>query len=648
MVSDIVRTICAEFSSANAKRVLAEIIQHHRVQVSPGFRDAAQRTAEMLKNGGLKTEIFSFPSDGKTHYFSYLSPEEWHATEASLWLTRPKREKLADYSAERLSLIQRSAPCRTEAQIVVLQDGEERSEYRNIDVAGKIVLTKGDLRRVYELAVEAHGALGIVYDGIRKVSGFRDRYTVPDAVADARFAWTPKDKRCFGFVISARNGERLRALIAEETERGRTCTAQAKVNASFREGEIQVVSGFIPGATDEEVWLIAHLCHPEPSANDNASGAATVVESARTLASLIRTRKLPNPRRGLRFLLVPEILGTCAYLASRRKIKAIAGCNLDMVGQNQSLCGSSFLIERTPHASASFTDILLQRIQDELMREATPFSGSASYPLFRHAVTPFSGGSDHAVLSDPTIGIPSPMLIQWPDYYYHTNQDTLDKVDAKMLRLAGVMASSYVYFVAHADHAMVNWLVQQVVAHLKTEVIQFLRSREGDDGRIVTREIEILRELVLRTLDSLKSFEMGDLRQARSDLRRFLAAELKASGRGEAPQKRKRSTLSPYEKRASTLVPFRTFKAPANVRSHRHLLTEREKDALHTLQKKYSKVFSQAPVLAQYWMDGKRSLLEITELIEFETSSKDMAPLFMQYFKILTRIGLIGMKAGPR
>lgn len=648
MIRTLLKEIEAEFSSFNAHRILAGIIRYHRIQASPGFRKAAEYAAEVLKKAGFTPEIISFPSDGKTHYFSHLSPEEWEVAQAELWLINPKMEKLADFFDDKLSLIQRSVPCRVEAPIVALQDGEEREEYQNIDVKDKIVLTKGNLRRVYELACEEYGAIGILYDGIREIPNFRSRLTNPEALSYTSFFWTPKDKRCFGFVISPKKGEELRELIRDERKKGKTCKLKAVVDASFKKGEIEVVSAFIPGESREEVWIVAHLCHPQPSANDNASGAAVLLESARTIQSLIKSRRLSKPKRGLRFLLVPEMLGTCAYLSSRDISNVIAGCNLDMVGQNQSKCGSSFLIERTPHASASFTDFLLQRIREELLCEVSPFSGSACYPLFRHAVTPFSGGSDHAILSDPTVGIPTPMLIQWPDYFYHTNQDTLDKVDPRMLKLIGMLASTYAYFIANADKRMLDWFLNELIAGLKIEVISFFRSKLKNSKEIEQRELKMLRDVILRKVDSMKCLGVGKLDIAKSELRRFMGSELKAAHRLGLVQQLGKKTMSRWEREASELVPSRLYKGPVNLRSHRHLLTNREKDKLHRLRKKYSREFSQIPVLAQFWMNGKRSLLEIAELVEFEISSKDIVRFLVPYFKILARIGLIGLKVRKR
>ena len=54
----------------------------------------------------------------------------------------------------------------------------------------------------------------------------------------------------------------------------------------------------------------------------------------------------------------------------------------------------------------------------------------------RLADVPASGGSDHALWLDPSVGVPCPMLIQWPDRYYHTDHDTPDRCDPDSLALA--------------------------------------------------------------------------------------------------------------------------------------------------------------------------------------------------------------------
>jgi aminopeptidase-like protein len=49
-------------------------------------------------------------------------------------------------------------------------------------------------------------------------------------------------------------------------------------------------------------------------ANDNASGCAAILETARVIKKLADEGKTPPLKRSIRFLFVPEISGTIAYL----------------------------------------------------------------------------------------------------------------------------------------------------------------------------------------------------------------------------------------------------------------------------------------------------------------------------------------------
>src|SRR6185503_6658671 len=113
-----------------------------------------------------------------------------------------------------------------------------------------------------------------------------------------------------------------------------------------------VVTAVIPGAdaAGEEIVFSCHLCHQKPGANDNASGAAAILEAGRALSSLIRRGEIERPRRTIRFIWPPEINGTLAYFAQHpevvRRMKAAVHC--DMVGGNYSITKSVLHVTHTP------------------------------------------------------------------------------------------------------------------------------------------------------------------------------------------------------------------------------------------------------------------------------------------------------------
>ncbi|RME34310.1 MAG: DUF4910 domain-containing protein, partial [Thermoflexia bacterium] len=286
------------------------------------------------------------------------------------------------------------------------------------------------------------------------------------------------------------------------------------MDTSLYDGSLEVVEAFIPGESDEEILLVAHLCHPQPSANDNASGAAALLEAACAIAALIARGELSPPRRTIRFLWVPEITGALAWLAANEGHipRLVAGLNLDMVGQDQEQCGSSLLVESPPHALSSFAGVLLACLRALLLPEVKTFGGVGRYPLFRTADVPFGGGSDHAVFSDRSVGVPMPMLGQWPDRFYHTSADTPNRVDPKMLGRVAALSGLYAYWLAQAGEREALWLARELSARFRRGVIGDLQAAltEADEDAAPGRE-EVRRRL---------EYQVGCHRKALESVRR--------------------------------------------------------------------------------------------------------------------------------
>jgi hypothetical protein len=117
--------------------------------------------------------------------------------------------------------------------------------------------------------------------------------------------------------------------------------------------------------------------------------------------------------------------------------------------------------------------------------------------------------------------------------------------------------------------------------------------------------------------------------------------DLRAAALGLDLQPAPAAPRSAAEERAASLVPARQVWGPIPLRDHlrhlgdetreawRQLLQARERGAYHTLVE-----------LATYWADGKRSLLEIADLVEQESGLQDLE-LLLAYFDILDELGLV-------
>ena len=82
---------------------------------------------------------------------------------------------------------------------------------------------------------------------------------------------------------------------------------EAVIDASLEDGSLTYGEYLQRGATDEEVLLSAHICHPS-LANDNCSGLALLTHLAARLASL-------KTRYSYRFVFAPGTIGAIAWLA---------------------------------------------------------------------------------------------------------------------------------------------------------------------------------------------------------------------------------------------------------------------------------------------------------------------------------------------
>jgi len=688
-----------EASGINAKNIVTHITRFHRVQASPGFRQAAEYCERWFRENGLASvEILEFPGDGKQIYWGYRMPQAWSIKDAELRVVSPKGAQglLCSFRDLPMSVIQRSVPTPpegVEAELAVLEDGTEEIDYRGKDVKGKIVLTSGEIQQVKELAVDKYGALGIITDRMAEFPPIRHRMDVGGALCYTSFWWRGGEKRCFGFVLSPKEGEKLRKAVKEierkmrlreklEQDEEKGVRVHAKVDSEFYDGTCEDVTAVIPGRElEEDVLVVAHLCHPLPSANDNASGCAAAMEMARCLNQLISRGELPQPRRSIRFLLVPEMMGTYAYLSTREeKIpRLVAGVNLDMVGEDQDITKSPLLVEMTPDASPSYVNYVMASVLRDLATDGESLSGTAKYALFKWAITPYSGGSDHYILSDPTVGVPTPMIIHWPDLYYHTSQDTLDKVSAEELKRVVTMAATYSYFLANAGYEECLWIANEVTAEAKRRLIgtvqthlsSLLEKNEKDEKEArkepeeriadVRSELEERLTYVLdREIDALRSIEritpekdaqgfrvhLNDLEAeiselAQKELDRFRVTMERCRlfwVLKKAPATRK-PRLTATEKKAARVIPRRIYRGPISMR----LVLERMSDEQRRTYRKEmerKKKFRNILDPAIYWSDGKRNLLEIAKLVRQEVGQIDLKFL-LGYFGTLEKYGLI-------
>ncbi|MEM5776072.1 MAG: M28 family peptidase, partial [Anaerolineaceae bacterium] len=251
-------------------------------------------------------------------------------------------------------------------------------------------------------------------------------------------------------------------------------------------------------------------CHPRSSANDNASGVAAGMEAVRVLKGLTETGQLARLKRGIRVIFVPEFTGTYAYLhelgGARGKIKA--GINLDMVGGRQVNGYGPITISGLPHANPSFVVDLAALVMDEVRRNQPAQGKDNTSAMFNGKVGSFETGSDHYVLSDPTINIPSIMLGQWPDKFYHTSGDTPEVVDPFILHKSTTICAGYIYLLANLALEDVPLILNKSVDRVTEELGELVKRGAGKqmESGLLYRKMQHLTEFYKGCNRSLTGF----------------------------------------------------------------------------------------------------------------------------------------------
>ena len=341
-------------------------------------------------------------------------------------------------------------------RLVYVGEGSKAADYESIDVKGAVVLADGGMRRVWQEAVRARGAAGIV-------SAERPPAYAKPGESPEVFQWggIPYDEkaRAFGLKASPRVAGRLKARLAKGP-----VTVRVEVETTFNPSPGRLLVAEIPGAIRpaERVVMVAHV--QEPGANDNASGCATLMELARAAASAIASKALPAPGRTLTFVWGDEMRASREWLRAQpgRPSSVRAMISLDMTGEDAGKTGGTFIIEKEPDPSAVWPRPSDPHTEwwggDAYRRE---LKGSFLNDLLlavclRRAretgwvvqTNPYEGGSDHSIFLNA--GVPALLVSHFTDRYYHTNLDWPDKVSPAEMAHVGISVGTTAMLIASA------------------------------------------------------------------------------------------------------------------------------------------------------------------------------------------------------
>ena len=476
-----------EFSAENTHTTTAFVEQRWRLAGNKGFDESIYYVEKILKDAGFKKEV-NGEADGPLTYrieTRKMKRPTWEPVDASVSFEGEAMPFLK-FSTNRNMIATYSASTPAEgitAEVVDVGKGK-KEDFADKDLKGKIVLAETGAYQLYRQAIEK-GAVGVLAYSLPK-------YTQPEknvnSIQFQSIAYADSVNQKWAIMLSYQAKEKLKAALAKGPVRV-TVKVETKI---YKADELTLVANARGTVKPDERFVYsAHV--QEPGANDNATGVATLAEMARTTAMLIQQKKF-SPQRTITFLWGDEIVSTDRYIKDDKTRAAGIkwGLSLDMVGEDVSKTGGSFLIEKMPDPSAIWTrgkekhtewggsvlkesQMVPHYFNDFLLNRCLQQAKVTGWVV---NTNPFEGGSDHTPFLEAKI----PGLLMWhfTDVFYHTDGDRLDMTSAEEMKNVGVSALATAYVLASADDAVTLTLIDEIRKNAIDRLeVEFALSKEA-------------------------------------------------------------------------------------------------------------------------------------------------------------------------
>ena len=605
-----------------------------------------------------------------------VTDSTWNGIRGDLWEVSPVRQKLLSYRDNAFQLVQGSNSADVRAELVWVGTGSA-GEVRSAGVDGKIAVGHGNVAVIHSNAVR-EGAVGVI-----AISDSRN-YIDPLQIPEGRIRDVPGPgsdeviEAGFAFQMNIREGQYLRDRLL----RGEKILVHAQVETSMEPFEIQNIDAVIPGRDPGKTAVIfsAHIFEGlvKQGANDNKSGGAAILEVARVLHTLIEEGRLPRPERSIRFFWGPEFLGTRPWVDMNFEQIKDAWCNInmDMVGEWLSLHNAHFSLMRTTFGSAHYVNDVAEnyfrfvgegnreRVHNRRETNRVPHRIVAPFGAdepFHYSIETHYGSSDHVVFNEFGVRIPGVMMIAWPDLWYHTSGDLVDKADPTQLKRAVVIGAAAAYTIANADDDMAVRIAGEIAGNasgrlghqLNVAMDMISRSEAADLNCNYKKAVWLIEAHIMNETATVRSVsQLASSPEAldphleaiagtvESIGKAHLAAlesqmRMKASGLGISPAK---INLDSYEKKAYAIVPALT---PGSYKMGRGKLAE----MLSALPEKTLSAYPLRSFIDRNevarLVDGSRSVLDIKKMVDAQNRQETDLTDIMNFMHLLKAAGVV-------
>ena len=183
------------------------------------------------------------------------------------------------------------------------------------------------------------------------------------------------------------------------------------IDSDLKKGSLDLSHAILKGKSKKEIFFSSYVCHPS-MANNELSGPVLLNAIMKYIKS-----NYPKPNYTYRFVLLPETIGSIAYLSKFKKIlklNMLCGFNLTCAGDERGYCYTSSRLGKT--------------LADEAIKAALiGLENVKEYSFLKR-------GGDERQYCAPGIDLPFCVFSRSKEYpEYHTDKDNFDLVTQKGL-----------------------------------------------------------------------------------------------------------------------------------------------------------------------------------------------------------------------
>lgn len=457
------------------KEHIINLFRLERKQTYPYYHKAAEYVDNLLKAEGFDSELIEIPADGKQVYQDKRTPIGWDVSNMRLTLQTKvpgiSDPVISDYQKDPLMAVKHS---------VSLPEGgfntrivTESQMKAGEDVRDALVLLDQSTHprgKIIEMVLDL-GAIGWVSD-------YSENPTEsPNSTAWSNFAtethaWhTQSGERDYvSYLITPKTGYYLRRAC----ENGYV-PVLAESDGRRYEATLPVISGLLPGESEKEVWILAHMY--EPLIDDNINGVIGSIAILKALRTMQAAGQI-QLKYSVRVVFASEMYGFAAaaeYFGGDLSKRAIGAINIDGVpGSKEKGKFKELVAKEGPDQPGFVGNVLVHKVWDDF---------EAEFPEFKIVRQGHYLGDD-CFLGDATIGLPVVMFKRGIYPCFHHNA-VLDEsyLDVDICATALVGCGGWVRLMASLTEQEIKELLptavgraQSILDKAATDIV-----REGTD-----------------------------------------------------------------------------------------------------------------------------------------------------------------------